>query len=321
MKVSGDKKFLYDKGMEVLIETARFWASRLEYVKDKDRYEITMVTGPDEWHEPVNNNLYTNYLARWNINYVLKELSKMKMESFDEYNILISKLGFSEAEVVEFKEKQAKIYLPKASDSSLLEQFEDYFNLKDIVIEKYDKNDWPIKPEILKQVKISDTQIIKQADVVMLLHLLTDEFDEKTLIENYKYYEKRTLHGSSLSPSIYSIMGLKINDTNKAYRYLRRAAFIDIDNIQGNTREGIHAANAGGVWQIVILGYAGVSIDENYMLYINPNLPKEWSELKFKIKYKDSVLCVQISGNNDVDISHDNANKIKINIKGELKEV
>lgn len=128
------------------------------------------------------------------------------------------------------------MYLPRKEGTRLLEQFEGYFELDNVTIEKYDENDWPVRPDALKTKRARETQINKQADVVMLLHLMGNEFDEETIKENYAYYEKRTLHGSSLSPSIFSVMGLKVGDDSKAYRYLRRAAFIDLLNMQGNTK-------------------------------------------------------------------------------------
>ena len=260
------------------------------------------MTGPDEWHEPVDNNVYTNYLARWNLRYVIQLAQMLKENYGEEYKKLVEKVGLTEQEISNWDEVQAKVYLPRKEGTQLLEQFEGYFDLKEVTIEKYDKNDWPIRPEILKTVKTRETQIIKQADVVMLLHLMGQEFDEETTKLNYSYYEKRTLHGSSLSPSIYSIMGLKVGDDSKAYRYLRRAALIDLVNLQGNTREGIHAANAGGVWQVVIFGFAGVSVDEDGILCIQPNMPPEWNGLTFRIHYLNSWLEIAVQADNHVDV-------------------
>lgn len=302
-KITKDVDFLLNKGAEILIETARFWRSRCQYVESKKRYEIRQVTGPDEWHEPVDNNVYTNYLARWNLRYVISLASMLKEKYTDEWNTLVEKLSLSDEEISEWNTVQNMIYLPKKEGTQLLEQFEGYFDLEEVVIEKYDKNDWPIKPEALNHMKKSQTQIIKQADVVMLLHLLGDEFDEETTKLNYSYYEKRTLHGSSLSPSIYAIMGLKVGDSSRAYRYLRRAAFLDLVDLQGNTREGIHAANAGGVWQTVIFGFAGVSIDEDGVLNIKPNLPIEWKKLTFRMHYLGTWFEIVMKSNEDISIS------------------
>lgn len=142
-------------------------------------------------------------------------LEVMKKEETSSYNELVEKTGLTEMETAKWKEVQEKIYLPRKEGTKLLEQFEGYFELDNVTIEKYDENDWPIRPEALKTKKAKETQINKQADVVMLLHLMGNEFDDETIKENYAYYEKRTLHGSSLSPSIYSVWGLKVGDVQK----------------------------------------------------------------------------------------------------------
>ncbi len=303
VRITEDTEFLLNMGAEILMETARFWMSRCQYIEEKDRYEICQVTGPDEWHEPVDNNVYTNYLARWNLRYVISLAAMMKREHEEDYMRLSEKINLTEEEIDTWEQVQKKIYLPGKEGTKLLEQFEGYFDLKEVLIEEYDENDWPIRPGILKTTKTSETQIIKQADVVMLLHLLGEEFDEETTRQNYSYYEKRTMHGSSLSPSIYAIMGLKVGDASKAYRYLRRAAFLDLADLQGNTREGIHAANAGGVWQTVIFGFAGLRTDHDGTLHISPALPGEWKRLSFRIHCPKSWLEVEINDAQQVSVT------------------
>lgn len=319
VKITGDLEFLYGRGAEILMETARFWVSRCQYVEEKDRYEIRQVTGPDEWHEPVDNNLYTNYLARWNLRYCLELAKAMRESCPEQYRALEEKIQITDEEISGWDQVQEKIYLPRKEGTPLLEQFEGYFDLKEVVIEKYDENDWPVRPEALKSAKRRETQIIKQADVVMLLHLLGEEFDEETTKLNYSFYEKRTLHGSSLSPSIYAIMGLKVGDSSKAYRYLRRAALLDLVDLQGNTREGIHAANAGGVWQTVIFGFAGVSI-ENDLLRIRPNLPKEWSALRFRLHHRGTYLEVAVTAEGRVELTVLEGEEIEVQVNGEMRK-
>ena len=321
VKITQDMDFLYSKGAEILTETARFWASRCEYNKEQDRYEINQVTGPDEWHEPVNNNLYTNYLARWNLGYVLSLLASIKKENQEAYDILIEKTGLTEAETAHWKEVQEKMYLPRKKGTRLLEQFEGYFELDNVTIEKYDENDWPVRPDALKTKRARETQINKQADVVMLLHLMGNEFDEETIKENYAYYEKRTLHGSSLSPSIFSVMGLKVGDDSKAYRYLRRAAFIDLLNMQGNTREGIHAANTGGVWQTIVFGFAGVAQREDGMLKVHPNMPKEWQGLTFRLHYRGAWLEITADGSNQAKVIRLAGEPVEAEINGKVTTI
>ena len=301
-RITGDLEFFYNKGIYILIETARFWASRCEYIEKENRYEIRKVTGPDEWHEPVDNNVYTNYLARWNLLYVKKELDELKVDNYSLYSHVLEKTEFSDKEAAELQAIADKIYLPKMAGRNILEQFEGYFDLKDCIIEKYDENDWPVRPEILKGLTVDKTSLIKQADVVMLMYLLENEFSSEEIKENYHYYEKRTLHGSSLSPAIYSIVGLRTGDKGKAYRYLRRAAFIDLLNLQKNTREGIHAANAGGVWQVIVFGFAGVKTDDSGEPVISPNMPEGWKNLNFKIWHNGKRLSINIYDDNSYKI-------------------
>lgn len=321
VKITKDTSFLLKKGAEILMETARFWASRCEYIAEKDRYEIRKVTGPDEWHEPVDNNVYTNYLAKWNLRYVIALIRDLKEHYREDYDRIVTKISLTEKEIEEWNLVQSKIYLPRKEGTQLLEQFEGYFDLHEVTIQEYDKNDWPIRPAELKTMKTRETQIIKQADVVMLLHLMGEEFDEETTKLNYSYYEKRTLHGSSLSPSIYSIMGLKVGDDTKAYRYLRRAAFIDLINLQKNTREGIHAANAGGVWQTVVFGFAGLSIDADGILNISPKMPKEWEGVNFRIHYLDSWLEISIDAKNEAAVKVLEGARTDVKVNGKLMRV
>lgn len=321
VKITKDTSFLLRKGAEILMETARFWASRCEYITEKDRYEIRKVTGPDEWHEPVDNNVYTNYLAKWNLRYVIALIQDLKEHHREDYDRIAEKISLTEKEIEEWNLVQSKIYLPRKEGTQLLEQFEGYFDLQEVTIQEYDKNDWPIRPAELKTMKTKETQIIKQADVVMLLHLMGEEFDEETTKLNYSYYEKRTLHGSSLSPSIYSIMGLKVGDDTKAYRYLRRAAFIDLINLQKNTREGIHAANAGGVWQTVVFGFAGLSIDADGILNITPKMPKEWEGVTFRIHYLNSWLEISIDAKNNAAVKVLEGAQTDVKVNGKLMRV
>ena len=159
-----------------------------------------------------------------------------------------------------------------------------------------------VKPYTDNGLTVDKTSLIKQADVVMLMYLLENEFSAEEIKENYHYYEKRTLHGSSLSPAIYSIVGLRTGDKGKAYRYLRRAAFIDLHNLQKNTREGIHAANAGGVWQVIVFGFAGVKTDDKGELIIAPNMPEGWNSLSFKLWHNGKRLSINIYDDNSYRI-------------------
>jgi kojibiose phosphorylase len=285
---------MFDHGAEIFFETAKFWESRLEYNEQKDRYEINNVIGPDEFHEHVNNNAYTNYLARWNLKKAYEISNLLKQRDFTKYDRLCNNLGLSEKDFINWKEISEKIFIPKFDDTELIEQFEGYFKLKDYIINEWDKNKMPLWPKGVEINKLDKTQLVKQADVIMLLLLLEDEFDSNTKKLNYDYYEKRTMHKSSLSPSMYSIMGLKVGDNHNAYEYFMKTVMTDLEDNQGNTEFGLHAASTGGSWQSIVYGFGGLSVDENGVLNLNPWIPKKWEKLSFKIYWKRAKITISI---------------------------
>lgn len=319
-RLTKDLDFMLKYGAEIIIETARFWVSRCKYNSEFDRYEILDVTGPDEWHEPVNNNCYTNYLAKWNIEKGFEMLELLKNSNASIYDDVTSRICLIENELEAWKEVHDKIYIPFNKEDKLMEQFEDYFKLKDVVITEYDKNDMPVIPDEAREYGIKNTCINKQADVVMLMFLLGDEFDKDIQKVNYDYYEKRTSHRSSLSPSIFSIMGLRVGDNSMAYKYLRRSALVDLHNNQNNTREGIHAASCGGTWQSVIMGFGGMEVDKHNVLTFNPWLPEHWTDIHFKIYFRGLLLEITLS-NTSIDAKILEGNSDNLTIKFKNKEL
>ncbi len=314
-----DRDFLFTKGIEILLETARFWISRLEYNKDTDTYYITSVTGPDEWHEPVDNNAYTNYLARWNIRTALQYLYIFQDEEPVQYKSLMDRIQLTEQEYGSWRDTSNKIYIPQSSRSSgIIEQFEGYFNLKHATITEWNDLNMPIRPKELEGYKKDEVCILKQADVVMLMFLLEHDFDIVTQKKNFNYYEQRTLHRSSLSASIHCMVGLRVHESERAYSYLERSAYVDIDNKLGNTREGIHAASAGGTWQSVVLGYGGVSIGRDNMLEFSPRIPEKWTYLEFSLVWKGTPIKVFMD-NREVRVAlKENCGSIQYRYNGQV---
>jgi len=318
-RTTNDEQFMIDYGAEIFFDTAKFWESRVEYNYQKDRYEINSVIGPDEFHEHVNNNAYTNYMAKWNLAKANEISNWLKEKDPIKYERLCVDLGLSEKDFTKWTNISEKIYIPKYNGTKLIEQFEGYFNLKDCVITEWDKNKMPIWPKGVELDKLNKTQLVKQADVVMLLLLLEDEFDEETMEINYKYYEKRTMHKSSLSPSMYSIMGLKVGDTHNAYEYFFKTVMTDLQDNQGNTEFGLHAASTGGSWQCAIFGFGGLSVDQEGVLNFKPWLPEQWKELSFKLRWRDAKLKVDILQDKIVFLS-DQTLKIRVFSKDYILE-
>ncbi|HCD10147.1 MAG TPA: kojibiose phosphorylase [Thermoanaerobacter sp.] len=315
-RATEDIEFMLNYGAEVIFETARFWVSRCEYVKELDRYEINNVIGPDEFHEHVDNNAYTNYLAKWNIKKGLELINMLKEKYPEHYHAISNKICLTNEEMEKWKEVEEKIYIPYDKDKKLIEQFEGYFDKKDYVIDKFDENNMPIWPEGVDITKLGDTQLIKQADVVMLMLLLGEEFDEETKRINYEYYEKRTMHKSSLGPSMYAIMGLKVGDHKNAYQSFMRSANVDLVDNQGNTKEGLHAASAGGTWQVVVFGFGGMEIDKEGALNINSWLPEKWDKLSYKVFWKGNLIEVIVTKQEVTVKKLKGKGNIKVKVKG-----
>ncbi|EIW00796.1 glycoside hydrolase family 65 protein [Thermoanaerobacter siderophilus] len=315
-RATEDIEFMLNYGAEIIFETARFWVSRCEYVKELDRYEINNVIGPDEFHEHVDNNAYTNYLAKWNIKKGLELINMLKEKYHEHYHAISNKICLTNEEIEKWKKVEEKIYIPYEKSKKLIEQFEGYFDKKDYVIDKFDENNMPIWPEGVDITKLGDTQLIKQADVVMLMLLLGEEFDEETKRINYEYYEKRTMHKSSLGPSMYAIMGLKVGDHKNAYQSFMRSANVDLVDNQGNTKEGLHAASAGGTWQVAVFGFGGMEIDKEEILNINPWLPEKWDKLSYKVFWKGNLIEVIVT-KEDVSVKKlEGKGNIKVKVKG-----
>ncbi len=292
-RITGDDAFMAQMGLEIMLQTARFWASRAVWNQAEDRFEILQVTGPDEWHEPVDNNAYTNHLAKWNILYALKSLTRCRQDNPAVHQRLWEKLSLSDDELADWQHRADKMYIK--AHNGLIEQFDGYFDIPDAVITKWDHNGMPLMPEVFRNKRGMQRCILKQADVVMLMFLMPYSYDMQTQRVNFDYYEQRTLHRSSLSPSIHCMMGLRVGDDKRAYAYLERSAYVDIRNNQGNTREGIHAASAGGTWQCVTLGYCGMSVNDAGELEFTPHLPKQWRSVHYRIVWRGTPLRITVT--------------------------
>ncbi|MFH2145075.1 MAG: glycoside hydrolase family 65 protein [Candidatus Omnitrophota bacterium] len=291
--VSGDEAFMERYGYELIFEAARFWASRVEYNKKNKKHEINHIIGPDEFHVDVNNNAFTNMMAKWNLLIAQKLFFKIKNRRavFSKFK---NRLGFCDKEAKTWKRIAVNLKI-NTNKNNVIEQFDGYFKLRKIGITKTDENGIPLIPLKLKPKDIAKTQLIKQADVLMLIYLLNDVFSAKTKRVNYDFYVGRTVHKSSLSPAIYAILGCETEDFNRAYNLFNVALRADISNLYGNTHEGIHAASLGGTWQVVVFGFAGVSVRKE-KLFINPKgMPWTWGKLSFSFTWKKSTIILELS--------------------------
>jgi kojibiose phosphorylase len=286
---TGDSALMTDCGAEILFETSRFWASRLEATPD-GRYALSRVVGPDEFHEHVDDSAYTNYLVRWHLQQAAHVYADLAVTHPGELASLSERIGLGPDEVEEWLTRAEQIRLPAQNDDGVIEQFDGYFGLESLPV-AHDDNDMPMYPPGYHHFNLAGTKLIKQADVVMLTYVLPDEFPDEVKRANYDYYEPLTLHKSSLSTAIHSIIGIEVGDPRRAVQYFRRAAFVDLADNQGNTQEGIHIASAGGTWQTIVCGFGGFRV-RNAQMTFKPWLPPDWNAVDFRLKWHGNTVSV-----------------------------
>lgn len=306
ISITKDFGILLEGGAETILECARFFYSCAYFKKDKNRYEFLDVTGADEYHERVNNDAYTNYMIQLTMKIALDTLHYMEMHYHAQYIRLMDALNYW-GEYENIKDLYEKIYLPAPDRDSLIEQYDGYFKGEDLTLEElYSRI---IKPNEYLGSPCGlavNTQIIKQADVILMLSLLGGRFDRTVKEKNWNYYEPRTEHGSSLSTCIYALLAAQNGNTDWAYKYLLKAAKIDLlgdyklylgDLYIGGT----HPAANGGTWMVTVQGFGGLEMEEDGVS-INPHLPGQWETLEYCFRYAGSTYKV-IIGKSEIRIS------------------
>jgi len=292
-RLSGDDAWMVDKGAELILDTAKFWASRAEWNAALGRYEYNDVIGPDENHDHVDNNTFTNRMAQWNLQLALDLLDWLQAKAPQKAAELAASLDLTPQRLDKWREVIAKIYLP-ASVNGVIEQFQGYFQRREVDMASLEPRSKSVQ-ELLGIEGAAETKVIKQPDVLMLQYLLADDYPEDVVRANYAYYAPRTDHtyGSSLGPSIQAIMACKVGRVEEAYEYFIRAARADLRDVRGNAGDGIHGASAAGTWQAAVFGFGGLRLHTNGW-DVTPRLPAHWKRLAFKFYYHGELRHVDI---------------------------
>ncbi|HEY3338127.1 MAG TPA: hypothetical protein VGK18_06460 [Propionicimonas sp.] len=280
-QVSGDDTFMRDHGAELVLDGAAFWASAATS-EDDGHFHLRNVVGPDEYHDRVDDNAYTNHLAAWHLRTAGSVAVWLAERHPERWSELAPALDLDAAELERWSEVAQAMHLPVGPDG-LLEQFEGYFALTDLdVAELRD----PARTISMQQrygfEGIAATQVLKQPDVLMLAYLLPEEFSGEALASNYAYYDPRTdhEHGSSLGPAISAVMACRAGEPEVGYQHFLRAARADLLDVRHNAGDGIHGASAGGLWQAVVFGFAGLEVTADGW-HTTPMLPKHWTRVEF----------------------------------------
>lgn len=291
---TGDQDFMDRYGYELILDCAKFWNSRLES-GDDGLLHINDVVGPDEYKEHVNDNAFTNYMARWTILKGVEYSRLLKEKNPELYETLDRKLGLTES-TDQWDKNADRIYLTRPNDDNVLPQDSTYLGLKDIDLSKY-KNQAHVGGiyKDFNQDQINEIQVSKQADVMILFYLLEEQFAHEVKLASWNYYEPRTLHDSSLSLSTHSVLACDIGDTELGYKMFRKACEIDLGNDDPHSSDaGIHAASYGGLWQCVIYGFGGVRMLAGN-LRIDPKLPEAWKSISYTIMWHGQKLAVNVT--------------------------
>ncbi len=271
---TGHTAFAEGPGRPLFVDTARYWVSRARY-DGHHRAHIYGVIGPDEYHEPVDDNAFTNVIARWN----LKRAAAL--DSVDERERL-TWLTLADA-LVDGYDVASGIY----------EQFAGFFDLEPVLIADVAPRR-PIAADLLLGAKrTAGAQVLKQADVLMLHHLVPDEVAPGSMLPNLDFYEPRTAHGSSLSPAIHAGLLARAGRYRAAVEALEIAARLDLDDLTGSTAGGLHVATMGGLWQALVFGFAGVKPSGDRLI-VDPRLPPEWHALELSLRFRGEPLRIRI---------------------------
>jgi trehalose/maltose hydrolase-like predicted phosphorylase len=291
-RATEDDDFFLSAGAEIILETARFWASRAVQESDGKRH-IRHVIGPDEYHEDVDDSAFTNMMARWNIARALETIDIL-IERWPARAVeLFNRLQLSDGEVTDWSEAVDSIVTGVDEETGLFEQFAGFHALDPFDVSAYANRTQPLDV-IIGAERTRRSQVVKQADIVALIALLPHEFPGNMAEKNFSHYEPKCGHGSSLSAGMHSRVAARLGHTDLALHYLAEAAACDLD-LDPSSAGGVRIAGLGGLWQAVVFGFAGVDMSGD-ILAIDPKLPDHWQSLSFRVCWKRRIIAIRIAG-------------------------
>ena len=294
-RFTGDYSYIPEKGLEVLIGIARFWHQRANFSKDKNQFGILGVTGPNEYENNVNNNFYTNYIAKWCIDYAYEQIQKVSLEYPSDHKRIIEKVKLSEAELQDWRKVSGNMYFPKSEELGIYLQQDGFLDKDLVAVKDLDKSQRPINQK-WSWDRILRSPYIKQADVLQGFYFFEDHFSTEELKRNFEFYEAFTVHESSLSPCVHSIQAAKLDKMEMAYAFYLRTSRLDLDDYNKEVEEGCHITSMAGTWMSIVEGFGGMRVKDD-ALHFSPKIPKEWKGYSFKINFRNQVLEVAVNHN------------------------
>lgn len=293
-RYTNDKTYIPEKGLEVLIGIARFWHQRANFSEQKGKYVILGVTGPNEYENNVNNNFYTNYIAKWCLEYTGEMIAFVKTEFPEDYKRIIGKTGVNNNEILQWKKVETEMYLPFSKEHNVYLQQDGFLDKELKTVEQLDKKERPVNQH-WSWDRILRSPYIKQADVLQGFYFFEDCFTVSELARHFDFYEPFTVHESSLSPCVHSIQAAKLSRIEKAYEFYLRTARLDLDDYNKEVHEGLHITSMAGTWMSVVEGFGGMRVDGEGILNFYPQIPKEWEAYSFKVNFRNNIIKVSVS--------------------------
>ncbi|MBR6279315.1 MAG: glycoside hydrolase family 65 protein [Bacteroidales bacterium] len=290
---TGEKKYLADYGLEVLISISRFWAQRVNWSEDKQKYVMLGVTGPNEYENNVNNNWYTSFSAVQNMKYTIKAIDFVKNNYPEDFLRIKNVCNFDEKETEKWNEIIANMYLGFDEKRQIFVQNDGFLDKELIPVSKLAASERPINQH-WSWDRILRSCYIKQADVLQGIYFFEEEFDTQTIKRNFEFYEQFTVHESSLSSCIHNILAARVGLYDKAYQFYLNASRLDLDDYNNDTCDGCHITSMGGTWMTIVQGFGGMRIKDGLPSF-NPIIPKQWQKYAFKIRHQDNLFLIEVT--------------------------
>ena len=292
VRVCGDKEFLHKQGIEMLLQISRFYAAHGEYSPRNGDFCLYGVMGPDEYHMNVNNNCYTNVMVKKTFEYTLAVVEAMRKEAPHLLAEATDKVALRKNELGEWRRKAARMRIPYDAERGLYEQHDGYFDLPEVDVKNFPESQIPVYKH-WPYLKIFRYNMIKQPDVLLLPLFFSGDYSLESKRINYEYYEARTIHESSLSPGVHSILAAELGKTREAWEFFTYMARLDLDNYNRNTEQGLHVTSMSGAWLNMVCGWGGLRTDGN-LLSFTPSIPGKWRAFTYRLRYRGSILEVAV---------------------------
>ncbi len=292
-RYTGDYSYIPEMGLEVLIGIARFWYQRVNFSEDKQKYVMLGVTGPNEYENNVHNNWYTNYLAKWCINYTLTQLQKVKNGYPEDYHRIIGKTKLTDRECDKWKNVADHMYFPYSKKYGVFLQQDGFLDKELVKVSDLPKTDRPINQK-WSWDRILRSPYIKQADVLQGFYFFEEDFSMEDLEKHFDFYEPFTVHESSLSPCVHSIQAAKLGRMDQAYNFYLRTSRLDLDDYNKEVEEGLHITSMAGTWMSIVEGFGGMRVI-NDKLSFRPQIPNQWKGYSFKVNFRNRIIKVKVS--------------------------